>query len=117
MLYPDPYSLAIMNSLRQLTALAEKGDRHEAKRMLDHTAFFPDGVAAKAAAKALVEAGFRVHAPLPPRGQARWALSFQKEADLAPASIDGFVRAILTAILPFAGTYDGWRASVVSQLS
>ena len=117
MLYPDPYSLAIMNSLRQLKALAEKGDRPEASRMIDHTVFFPDGVAAKAAIKPLVEAGFRVHAPLPPRGRSPWALSFQKESDLSPASVDAFCRAILTAVGSFAGTYDGWRASVVNRLS
>lgn len=112
MLYPDPYSLAIMSSLRQLAMMEEKGDDPSVSRMVDHTAFFPDGVAARAALKALVEAGFRVHAPLPPRGDAPWALSFQKETTLVPTDVDGFVRAILTAISPFAGTYDGFRASV-----
>ena len=116
-LYPDPYRRAIMSSLRTLGVLAEKGDRPELPRVLDHTALFPDGVAAQAAAKALTAAGFRVLASLPPAprggGDAAWALSFQNETDLIPASVDAFCRAILTAILPFAGTYDGFRSAVV----
>jgi hypothetical protein len=112
MLYPDPYSLAIMNSLRQLTMMEEKGDDPTIVRLVDHTAFFPDGVAARGALQALVEGGYHIHTPLPPRGDAPWALSFQRESALTPADVDGFCRDILTAISPFAGTYDGFRAAI-----
>jgi len=123
-LYPDAYSCQTMMNRRLLEVFVEKGDRLEALREIDHFAFFPTEMQARAAATGLRAAGFRTDAPERANpdedsgsvneDEERWALQFHRNDHLADGRPNEFCHEILEIILPQEGEYDGWGAAHVS---
>ncbi len=112
-LYPDKFSYQHMMNRRVLQQLELAEDDLTKSREIDHMAFFPSELQAKAAAEALAEAGFRVDAPrAPEKAEHPWALEFHRDDACADGEADEFVDEVMELIEPHEGDYDGWGCPV-----
>lgn len=112
-LAPGPYDRQTIWNRRLLQVFAEKGDRADQPREVDHLAFFPSREAAERAGEALRTAGFRTD-EIDEQAERGFGLQFHRDDHLGEGRADEFVFEILDIVLEEEGSYDGWGAMHVS---
>jgi regulator of RNase E activity RraB len=107
--HPLEYHLSV--DTEQTSQRVKLGDRLEAPREIDHSAYFRKRTDAEAAAAELCDDGFRTS--ISRHGFGAFALEARTESDVEPDTVDAFVERIYDVVERHGGIYDGWGGPVV----
>lgn len=113
LLFPESLDFQLIQNRRQLVQFSSRGDPLSAERQVDHCASFEALDEAEDASECLREEGFRVAAPQASES-GQWIVEFSRVERLDEGRPDAFCLEIIELLEPFAASYEGWGAVVVS---
>jgi hypothetical protein len=112
-LEPNPFQELLVGANLQLHQLTQAGDRTGVARDIDHVARFDDADRARTAAAGLTVAGFTID-DTAEDDDGDTVVAFHRRDTPLPLDVERFIHAIVDAIEPHGGRYDGWTSPIVA---